>query len=80
MEGGETYIEPDLNIFKGTMALSPKYFSQVTNTIVMTPVNTNDYIKGHKNGLFTRGGTDDDNGLVVPHFVFPPIAERVRRT
>ena len=42
LEGGETYIEPDLNIFKGTMALSPKYFSQATNTIVMTPANTND--------------------------------------
>ena len=42
MEGGETYIEPDLNIFKGTMALSPKYLSQATNTIVMTPANTND--------------------------------------
>ena len=49
MEGGETHIEPDLNIFKGTMALSPKYFSQATNTIVMTPANTNDYTKVHQN-------------------------------
>ena len=71
LEGGETHIEPDLNIFRGTMALSPKYFSQATNTIVMTPAKKKkDYIEGHQNVtsvyICTIGGTDDDNGLVVP--------------
>jgi hypothetical protein len=38
----KTHIERDLKIISGTIALSPKYFSQAKKAMLMTPAKTND--------------------------------------
>ena len=72
MEGGETYIEPDLNIFRGTVALSSKYFSHATKTIVMTPANTNDQIKAFRMSAYILETALTMITALSHGFLFPP--------
>ena len=54
------------------MALSPKYFSQATNTTAMTPANTNDQIKAFRMSAYILETALTMITALSHGFLFPP--------